>query len=136
MTADYIIKILKSCECLTGFQIAADYLGKENNSVCVAPCGGEYSSRLYCDGSGIFFRDFELYFRLSGGRSEAAQNRRFFETLSGELCDFSKAHTFPEFKDSEIPSETAIVEDAAVLEDELHSIKYKTVMRLYYFKKK
>ena len=51
MTADYIIKILNSCEALNGFEINSDYSDKENNSVCAAPSGKEGASRLYCDGS-------------------------------------------------------------------------------------
>lgn len=133
MTADYITKILKSCECLSGFRIAADYLDKENGSVCVTTCSGENASRLYCDGSGIFYKDFELYFRIGGGKDKAEQNRTLFYELSDELCNFGKTHTFPSFQGSGQPSEISIIGDVAVSDDELHSVKYKMTIRLYYY---
>lgn len=135
MTADYIIKILNSCEVLDGFEINADYSDKENNSVCAVPCGRESAGRLYCDGSGIFYRDFELTFRIAGGKLQAAKNRARFEKLSDELCRFGKTHSFPDNQGLKEPVEISIVKDAAVSADELHSVIYEMVIRIYYFKK-
>lgn len=135
MTADYIIKILNSCEALNGFEINSDYSDKENNSVCAAPSGKEGTSRLYCDGSGIYFKDFELAFRIAGGKLQAAKNRLRFEKLSDELCGFGKAHAFPEVQGFKEPVQISVIRDAAVSADELHSIVYKMEIRIYYFKK-
>ena len=134
MTADYLIKILGSCDSLVGYEINADYLDKENNSVSIAPCGGENTSRLYCDGTGIYFRDFECLFRIAGGKARTAENRIGFEKLSEELLGFGKATDFPQIQGSEEPIQILFVRDAVISSDELHSALYKAVIRLYYFK--
>lgn len=136
MTTDYILKLLNNCNCLNGFEISADFLKKEDKSICLKVPDTENIERTYCDGSGIFSSEIELNIRLTANHQKNLFNRNFFETLSSELTSFGNIIAFPNYENLIQPLKIEITEGANLLSDDIHSAKYKMKFRIHFLKEK
>jgi len=128
MTVDYLINLFRNCEYFDGFKIGAGFLSEKNNSVSVVPDGDEKIVRTYCDGAKIKGFGFSLIVRLA---SNGGDNQEHFDFL-GKVCEWISSFENFSRQSSYIPLKFEIIKSASLLEDNIHSLKYKIKCRFLY----
>ena len=134
MTVDYLIKILKDCEYIKGYEMGIGFLSNKVNSVSVVPDGNEEIIKRYSDGAKIKGYDFSLILRLDAAIGDNSKN---FSLLSN-LCDWlsiRELDDFPKLTDG-MPLGISIIQGATLYEDNIHSLKYRIKCRFKYLQEK
>ena len=130
MTVDYLIKVLKNCRYIKGYEMGIGFLSNKVNSVSVVPDGNEEIIKRYSDGAKIKGYDFSLILRLDAAFGDNSIN---FSLLSN-LCDWLSAlefNDFPKMTDG-TPLGINVIQGGTLYEDNTHSLKYKIKCRFSY----